>query len=136
MQFQAMLPNFFNESVNLFDVTPKVPIETGKSTTCNKLLILFTSSIRSLQFLSIDTPMSMVHQFLWILYSTSMPGLVCWMKLSICMLKFHSILTMSLSTIVSGLWLHHLTSLINPTFWHSSNCIIVAKSTGCCLYPI
>ena len=60
LQFQAILvfakvPCYFFHltyltilSINLFDVTPRAPITTGTTTTCDKLHIFFTSCVRSL----------------------------------------------------------------------------------------
>ena len=119
-------------------VTSRTPIITGKATTLWKapislyflywitavvyLCLFFFSSVT----LSQCTAISAKWHFISGLHGTTMSLLLCWMTWSVWVLKSYNILTLPLSTWVSGLPLYNLTSTTNPNFWHSSMCTILA----------
>ena len=52
-----------------------------------------------------------------VLFTSTMVDLLYWITWSVRMLKPYNILTLPYSTSLSGLRLHHLTSLTNQNFW-------------------
>ena len=68
-----------------------------------------------------------------VLFTSTMVDLLYWITWSVRMLKPYNILTLPYSTSLSGLRLHHLTSLTNQNFWHISKCTILAILSCLCL---
>ena len=117
--------NFFSQYINLFFVSPRVPITAGTTTPCGRFQILFTFCLTlvslftffcsfSLKLLSPVTAVSIRWHLVFIFYSTSISDLLCQITRSVWMLKSQNIFTSSFVTTFSGLWLHHI--VITPNY--------------------